>query len=126
MVKLKAFSVLEYHKFALTKLGIYRSASQNKNNVFFKSFVSYYVSIVLFTFIITGLAFVHENISDITIALRALVFIIGVIQALCMFHCYGIKVSKIKDVHIKLQEIIDEIVESNYSKNRMNINNLKI
>lgn len=109
-------AVFKYHTFVLAKiLRIYRIASEDdKFNVFFKSFTPYCVQIILFIYVLTGSAFVYENISDITLALRACIFIIGVIQAMCMFYCYGTNASNIKIVHIRLKEIIQETVLSEY------------
>lgn len=112
MVEMKAFDVLKYQKLVLTTLGIYPTASQNGTTLFLTSFSSYCVLLVLICYAMMGSAFVLANLSELTTALRAVIFIIGVSQATAMFFCYGINVGQIRTVHIKLQEIIDGIVES--------------
>lgn len=118
MVKIKGFNVFKYHKIALIKLRIYPTSAQNKINVFFKSFASYYILIVLIAFIISSIVFVVQNLSEFTDALRSCMFIFGVCQAIGMFYYYGINASKMQTVHIKLQETIDEMIKGKYFKKK--------
>lgn len=109
MVEVQSFVAFKYHKFVLTKLGIYPTESQNGINTFFKSFSSYYILIVLAAYDIADAVFVFENLTDFSNALRGCIFIVSAFQANSMFFCYGRNVHKIYDVHMKLQEIIDGI-----------------
>lgn len=119
MVEQKALSVFKYQTLVLTKLGIYPTEFRNENNLFFKSFSSYCVLFFLIGYVITGSAFVYVHLSDFTAALRAVIFVIGIGQAAGIYYCYGINVNKIQIVHVKIQEIIDEIVKSKRSKNHL-------
>lgn len=112
MVKIEAFDVLKHQILVLTKLRIYPNASQIGMNLFFESFASYCVVIVLMCYAISAVSFAYVNFSEFTVALRAVIFLIGVSQGATMFYCYGNKVGKIQIVHMKLQNVIDEIVKS--------------
>lgn len=116
MAEIKAFTVLEYNRFGLTKLGIYRTTAENETNVFFKAFSSYYIIVLLLAYMTMGSVFIYVHLSDISIALRAVLFIMGGVEAVGMFFFYGINVNMIQIVHTKLQGIVDEIVESKISK----------
>lgn len=71
----------------------------------------------------TGFTFVYVNISDIAFALRACFFVIGVVEADCMFFCFGLNLCKIKSVHIKLQNIIHGTVTSNLATSKKKLMN---
>lgn len=115
MVEIKGFNEFKYHTFVLSKiLRIYQIASQDEINVFYRSFAPYCVLIILSIYVITGSVFVYQNISDITFALRACIFIIGVIQAMFMFYFYGTNATQIKIVHFRLKKIIQEAAKSKH------------
>lgn len=119
MVEMQSFNVLKYHTFVLSNiLRIYRIASQNEISVFYKAFSTYYVLITLLFFVTFGMAFVFANLAQFPLALRALTFITGSFQAMCMYYCYAKNSSNTKIIHNKLQAIVDGIVESKRSKKK--------
>lgn len=113
MAPLKSFGVIGYNTFLLDKiLNIYKIASESETNPFFKSFGVYYMLILLLLYNLSGTIFVIINLSDLIVALRAVVFILGGVEAVGMFYCYAVKASDVVIVHTKLQEIVDDIVKS--------------
>lgn len=117
-VEMKEFTVFTYHKFALTKLRMCSVFIENASNVFFKSFTTRYILFILILLAVSGVVFVRDNTSELTIALHACISIIGVIQAIGMFYCYGINMTKIQSVHFKLQKIVDETVKGECKSSR--------
>lgn len=108
MAKMLSIDVFKYHNFVLSKiLRIYSETSE-----YYEAFSTYYVLIVLLTFVTSGIAFCFAHLADLALAIRALTFITGSFQAMCMYFFYVKNVSKTRIVHIKLQAIVDGIVES--------------
>lgn len=108
---MKELNVFKCHKLVLMKLGIYPIHSHSKVNVFFKSFVSYYISLILIAVIVLGAILIVKNVSEFTVALCTSLLIFGASQSAGMFCCYGINMSRIQAVHLKLQEIVDKIAK---------------
>lgn len=62
----------------------------------------------------TSAVFLYQNVSDIVIALRAAMTILGTIQALGMFISVGCEIDKVKMVHQKLQSIVDQAAKGKH------------
>lgn len=115
MAKIRGYRMFKYHKWILAKLRIYQAQPQNEINIFLKSFSFYYEVILTIAFDTSNIVFQIQHISqDFSVALRACIFLTANTQAMFMFLFYGINVTKIRDMHIKLQRIIDECIESKF------------
>lgn len=75
---------------------------------FFKSFTAYYFSFNIIAFIITSAVFVYQNSTNFIMALRTSMVCFGCSQALGMFLSVGFNIMKVKKLHLKLQEIVNE------------------
>lgn len=112
-IEMKEFSVFEYHKLVLTKLGIYPTHSQSTNSVFLKSlsYSSCCILVILIAIFVSGSIFMYENVSELTVVIRSCILTFASAQSIGMFYFYAINMDNIHGVHSKLQEIIHEIIE---------------
>lgn len=105
------FKVLKLNEQFMVWLRIYPhpiSDITDADNDFFKSITTYCISFNDLAFITTSSVFVYQNASNIMVALRTTMVIIGTSQAFGMFLYVGCKIDKVKMLQIKLQEIIDK------------------
>lgn len=105
---MKTFEVLKDYQFASAMLRTH-------------SFINYCILFSLISFIVSAATFVYENLSELTVALRACNFIFFGIQTVGMFFSYAISLNKIHVVHAELQEIIDKTVEGTFIKRSIHI-----
>lgn len=114
------FKVLKLNEQLMILLRIYRQPIRNvtdADNDFFKSITTYCLAFSDITFAAASAVFVYQNVSDIMVALRTTLLIVGAIQSVAIFLSIGCKIDKIKVLQIKLQEIIDQTAMGNCSKN---------
>ena len=106
------FKVLKSNEQFMVWFRIYTHPLSDVSHVdhdFFKSITVYCVTFTEISFIVSSVVLVCLNVSDnIMVALRTAMVIAGTSQALGMFLSVGITIDKVKLLHIKLQEIIDQ------------------
>lgn len=99
----------------MAQIGISSYRLTEPINEFFHSFSTHFVLFHLIVFgLIGGIVFAYNNISNFEIVLEACVTIIGGIQSGGMFLGIGLKMKKVKELHLKLQEIVDEAIASKF------------
>lgn len=107
---MKKFKVLKHTEYALVKVGIH--STQNDINSFYHSFAPYsYILFILITYVMSCSVFIYQNKSDFDVVLRTSTVIVGASQAIGMFFSYGIRARKIQALHLKLQEIVENVLE---------------
>lgn len=103
------FKVLNLNEYILTQLGIFSNQnSEKQSDVFFKSPRVCYILLISGSFIISSLSFAYRNSAQITVALRTYTFTLGSSQGFFMFICFGLNITKVRAVHLKLQEFVDK------------------
>lgn len=111
--KMFKFTVLKYNKFVLTHLGILSEQLPSETctrSDFFKRPSSYYILLTMTALVVASVMFVLQNVSQFDVALRTCAIAIGTSQSIGMYFCFGINLRKINALHLKLQAIIDEVV----------------
>lgn len=115
------FQVLENNQAYMAWLGIYSYKLTEPTNEFFKSIVALFFMFNSFVMIIiSSILFIMKYISDIQGCLGAFKIAISGIQCGGMHLSVGLKMKKVKALHLKLQEIVDESINNyfcNISKN---------
>lgn len=106
---MKNFNVLEYNQIYMSWIGIHSKHLNEPNNEFFKSIGTYYMvfNVISFT-IVASAVFVYKNASNIELIAEPCLIVIAGFQVLGMFISVGLKMNKVKGLHIKLQEIVDK------------------
>lgn len=90
-------------------LGIYSHDLIEPTNEFFKSFTSYYILIIMVVALWGSAAFIQEFWSvKAKETLGAIKISFTAAQVFGSFSSVGINMSKIKAIHLRLQEIVDE------------------
>lgn len=103
------FQVLENNQAYMAWLGIYSYKLTEPTNEFFKSIVAWFFMFNSFVMIIiSSILFIIKYISDIQGCLGAFKIAISGIQCGGMHLSLGLKMKKVKILHLKLQEIINE------------------
>lgn len=107
------FNVLESNQSFMAKLGIYSYKLTEPVNKFFKSFMTYYMlfSLILICVILSAMG-VYVNWPNIVMVLEAFLTVVTGSQCAGIFISLGLNMKKIKTVHLKLQEIVDEESEA--------------
>lgn len=111
---MSSFKVLKLNEMLMVWLRIYPyplTADSIPINDFFQSIASYYISLIMLAYNVTSGVFLYQNASDIVIALRTSLTIVGTCQSLGMFLTVGCKIDKVKLLHRKLQAIVDQAAE---------------
>lgn len=111
MDNLEKFKVFKYHHL-LTRVGFFSLQFRDKSKPFWKLCAPFYILLSLIAFTISCFAFVHQNDVDFSETLRSYFHIIAVTQSIGMFFSYGINMSKIQDVHHRLQGFVDQAGKS--------------
>lgn len=103
------FKVLEYNQKFMSRFGIQSHNLNEPTNEFFKSPATYYVliNVILFT-IISSAIFIYENVSQFELALQTSIIVIAGLQCGGMFLTFGLNIKKVKELHINLQNFVDE------------------
>lgn len=102
------FQVFKSNRAFMARFGIYSYHMTKPTNEFFTSIGSYYTNFFLWLCVITSSVVVYENISNLPLALENAQTIIGEAQSAGMFISMGLKLNKIKKLHVLLQDIIDK------------------
>lgn len=109
------FKVLKYNQALMAKIGIYSYRLTEPTNEFFNSSSTYFILFHVIVFVlIGGIVYATNNVSDFTIVLETCVTIIGGIQCGGMYLSIGLKMRKVKALHLKLQKIVDDAVTSRF------------
>lgn len=117
------FNVLEYNQWYMSKIGFYSYHLTRPTNDLFRSFASYYILFfsIIFT-ISSSAAFAIIHASQFSLALETSFILIAGIQTTGVFLSIGLKMKKVKILHLKLQEIVDQgkriyfFMDNSYSK----------
>lgn len=106
---MEKIQVLKFSQIVLAPIGLYSYRLTEPINEFYTSFAAYYILFfeIVFLTIATGV-FVFVNVSDIALALQTCSLVVGGIQGAGMFFSVGSNMLIAKDLHIKLQEIVDK------------------
>lgn len=102
------FKVLKYSQKFLTRLGIYSYRLTEPTNEFLKSIYSYFAFFALFVTLLTSAAYFITYPTNVKPALGAFKIFFAIIQCLGAFFGIGIKMTKVKELHIELQRFADE------------------
>lgn len=87
------------------------TADPMPTNDFFKSITTYCISFNILAFIVSSAVFLYQHASDAVTALPTVMVIVGSFQVLGMFLCAGCKLDKVRELHRKLQAIVDQAAE---------------
>lgn len=109
MAKLK---VLDKNRTLMSAIGLYPNRLTELTNEFFESFSNYFILFNVIFIIISCAVFLLNNGSDFGAALKAFLCIITGIQCGGMFLSIGLNMIKVKTLHLKLQEIVDDVYSS--------------
>lgn len=99
------FNVLKYNQAFMAWLGIYSHNLLEPTNEFFKSFVAYFIVINLLTGLYGSAAFAEKNRSAL---LSAMKICMAAVQSIGSFLNIGLKMRKIKALHLALQQFVNE------------------
>lgn len=106
---MQKIQVLKFSQIALTPIGIYSRRLLEPTNEFYTSFAAYYIIFFEIVFLTIATAvFVFVNVSDTAVALQTCGLVVGGIQGAGMFISVGVNLLIVKDLHLKLQEIVDK------------------
>lgn len=101
------FKVLKYNQILMSWQGIHSHRLTEPTNDFHKSIGSYYVTFILFAFIITSFVTIYNNWPNVDMILKPCSVAFGGVQCVGMFICIGIQMKTIKALHLELQSIVD-------------------
>lgn len=101
--------VLGYNQAFMAMIGINSHRLTDPTNEFFSSFMSYFILLngIIFT-TVSSSVFAFTHLSHIQIALETFLIVIAGMQSCGMFLSVGLKMKKIKLLHLKLQAIVDK------------------
>lgn len=102
------FKVLKYNQILMNWQGIHSHRLNDDTNEFHKSWSSYYITFILFAFVITSAVRIHSYWPEVEPILKPCSVAFGGVQCVGMFICIGIQMKNIKALHLELQRIIDE------------------
>lgn len=103
------FNVLESNQAYMAWLGIYPRNFDDPTNDFFKSFGCFYVLITLTISFCGSTAFIEKNWSvDLITTLEAFKIFMATLQCGGSFVNIGLNLNKIRDVHMALQQLVNE------------------
>lgn len=98
------FKVLQYNEKVMTNLGIYSHSTTN----FFHSLSALCILSFLLIAIILSSVFAYKNALYTKHTLESLVLLVTSFQAFGAYLNIGLKMAKIRELHLKLQAIADE------------------
>lgn len=105
---MRKFKVLKNNQTYMSILGMYSDRLNEPTNELFSSFFCYYVFFFMTLLIISSTLYIVKYPSDIKHALGAFKMCFAAIQCLGMFFGIGLKMIKVKALHLELQRIVDE------------------
>lgn len=100
--------VLKYNQSFMTWIGIYSYNLIETTNEFISSPIAWFIVINLLIVMISSAVFIQKNLSDFKAALETLLVIVAAIQSLGAYLNIASNMDKVKAVHFKLQEIVDQ------------------
>lgn len=103
------FKVLERNRALMGAIGIYSNHLIEPTNDFCESFSTYFILFHVIFYIISFSVITLKTVSDFGAALQACLCVITGIQCGGMFLSIGLKMIKVKTLHLKLQKIVDEV-----------------
>lgn len=104
------FEVLKTNKSLMYSLGIHSNRLSEPTSEFSTSIKAhYFLFILFFCCLLPSLMFIHENMTQFELTLDALLIIIATTQSGGMFLNVGLQMKTVKQLHLKLQSIVDEI-----------------
>lgn len=112
-IKMK-FKVLEYNEYVLIKLGMFSnrdSETRRQSNDFFRCLQSWkmcYIFLISSAFAISSAWYAYQNSDQFSLVLRTCEMMLGSIQAVCMLVAFCMNTSKLQDVHLKLQTLVNK------------------
>lgn len=111
------FKVLKSNQTYMTYLGVYTKRLTEPINELHKSIFCYCLFVIM-SISATGCAtFIYRDPTNVKAALRATKTCCGIFQCTGMFIGVGCKMIKVKALHLRLQQIVDEgICKSNVIK----------
>lgn len=106
---MQKFKVLEYNRRLMSAIGTYSDNLSEPTNEFFKSFFSYFILFhALFMSITSSAVFMYKNFSEMSIFMEAFLIFVSGFQYGGMYLGIGLNMVKLKALHLKLQEMVDE------------------
>lgn len=107
--KMASFNVLENNQAYMAWLGIYSRNLDEPTNEFLTSFASFYVLITMTISFCGSTAFIMNNWSiDLITTLEAFKIFLSTLQCIGSFVNIGLNMSKIRALHLTLQQLVDE------------------
>lgn len=108
------FKVLEYNQSVMARLGIHSHHLHANTNEFLKSFVTWYYLCTIIFFIFGSIMFICINWPAYEVISEPCLIAVGCMQVLGMFIGVGLKMKKVKKLHLRLQEIVDNSTYFNF------------
>lgn len=102
------FKVLRYNQAFMAELGIYSHRLTEPTNEFFNCRVTYTILGCLLVAILSNCVLVYIDSTNSKSTLESVVLIVTSFQAFGAYLNIGLKMKKMKELHLKLQEISDE------------------
>lgn len=106
--KMVKFNVLQNNRVFMTWLGIYSNRLTDPANEFFKSISTYLILAAMANTVILSVMQIYDPSSDFTSKLDAILGAFGMSQAIGVFLNARLKMKMVKELHIKLQSLVDE------------------
>lgn len=107
------YQVLKYNQILMKWQGIHSNRLTDPTNEFHKNFGCYYVTCILFAFIITSAIKIYNYWPNVDLILKPCSVAFGGVQVVGMFICIGLQMKNIKSLHLKLQAMVDEGITRN-------------
>lgn len=101
------FSVHKYNQIYMAALGIHSFKLHEPAVELFKKWFPYYALIVSAFATGSSFMFLYKNAHEVKEALESLKIVAGGFQSTVCFFVVGFQLKKIKELHLKLQEIVD-------------------
>lgn len=106
---MERFKVHKYNQALMVPLGIHSYNLTDPSNDFFKSFANFFIPFMLVTFyMISSGAFVYLNWPNLEIIIEPFLVIMAGSIFGGMYLSVGLNMRKVKFLHLKLQQIVDE------------------
>lgn len=89
-------------------LGVRSYRFTGQTNEFFNSIIPYYLLLVGISYTLSSFVYSYMKWPRLEMMSDAILIGLGGVQIICIFFCFGSKMRTIKEVHLKLQQIVDE------------------
>lgn len=114
IAKMEQYTVLANMENVMKRLRIYTDRLSDLSDDFFNSIATHFNLVNMIIFIVTSALFVFQSTTQLIDALRTVMVVIGSIQSLGMFITFGMKIVQVKQLHLKLQNIVDQSIKGEY------------